>query len=365
MAREKLYKNVDQIFVVTRIMLLCLSRNLSSITGEISFSKFIILNSLFSTDTVYSTIARSITDQECALICASISSIIETAPFFPLLIRTDLEACIFHIFARIMGTPACHLTLVQSLFPILKKFCISIRSNPPLLLVKQIRSSIKICLNVLKISQRREYEEALQCEKNMLMTITLFLTTFDHVLRLYDNIVDKVVAEVVDCLNHELTSNVAAGCCRLLLAPNSAKSATDAIRYLLLPPILEIMLAEAISEPSKRSCEVLEQSLISFAATSRKPRRLASYLLLTSYLMAKARLQGPNSYADIAARLINLAAQGSEEMRAILSTLGKSEKSFLETLIVHGKAHSGAATETSFGELEPAISLKMDFGDYS
>ncbi|PHH70303.1 hypothetical protein CDD82_7218 [Ophiocordyceps australis] len=86
--------------------------------------------------------------------------------------------------------------------------------------------------------------------------------------------------------------------------------------------------------------------------------------LVVPALLAQATAHGPDSYAQISDRLLELAALDQHVFKAIVAAMADAQRTLLQDVIRLGrqatghsdKPHAGTASE------QPTITLKMDFG---
>ncbi|KAJ8608453.1 hypothetical protein MRB53_039618 [Persea americana] len=92
----------------------------------------------------------------------------ESAHVLPAVIKSDLHACILHIFASILSASVCQDAVVPEALPILRRFyhkhCAGTQHNT----TTQIRSAVARFHVILDHAQKRESEISLTCEKNCL-----------------------------------------------------------------------------------------------------------------------------------------------------------------------------------------------------
>merc|ERR1712000_201696 len=119
-------------------------------------------------------------DEATALLSLSLTALVDASSVYPSVIKTDLHACILHVFATILATPSCQATVVPQALPILKRFLTSIAgSHIPVgcETSSQLRSALMRFMAVLKKAQGREFEASVACEKNALLASTILLTS--------------------------------------------------------------------------------------------------------------------------------------------------------------------------------------------
>ena len=98
----------------------------------------------------------------------SLNALVDVAAVFPEVIRTDLHACMLHIFTTILATGACQAAVVPQILPIFRRFVQSLvednLQNP--IVEEQFRICLLRMRSTLANAQRRETDASLQCARN-------------------------------------------------------------------------------------------------------------------------------------------------------------------------------------------------------
>jgi len=187
-----LSEDIEQLFELTRIIVLVLSGLLPNLTEMKQPARHLL------------------TDEAVSLIRTSLSALVDSAEVYPSIIKTDLHACIIHIFATVLGTPSCQAVVVPQSLPILKRFIISISKSSTEKStedITQVQGCLKRFLSIYLHAQKRETEASLQCVKNTLLASTLLLTSGANYLSAGDPLVSRFLDEVVDCLSDRMVYN--------------------------------------------------------------------------------------------------------------------------------------------------------------
>ncbi|KAF1961073.1 HEAT repeat protein-like protein [Byssothecium circinans] len=340
---ENLSDDIEQLFELTRIMVLVL-------TGLVP-----------SLDDGKSGVRHELNEEAAALLTTSLSALVDAAQVFPSIIKTDLHACILHIFATILGTGACQATVVPQSLPIFKRFVTSILSQPepPPETSTQLRATLTRFLQILKQSQQRAFDAALACEKNTILATTLLLSSASSAFAANDPLVKRFVEELFDCLGNRMTSKVAAGCFRsLLLFPKKSALETN-IATLILPQILFFLTNPTDLEGLDESRSILAQTLVAFITTLATPqqRQVAAKIIVPA-LLQRVRKE-PSASAETAARLLEIAQKDQEAFRSVVAGLEAEEKGFMEGVLKSGQGQVRKVEREESGE--PSIALKMNF----
>lgn len=187
-----LSEDIEQLFELTRIIVLVLSGLLPNLTEA------------------NQPVRHHLTEEAILLIRTGLNAIVDAAEVFPVIIKTDLHACIIHIFATILATPACQEVIVPQALPIFKRFmasmCKSHGAEGREAIDMQIEGCLRRYLSIYLNAQRREAPTSLQCVKNCLLAITILFTGGSNELAASDRLVAKYLDEVIDCLTDRMVS---------------------------------------------------------------------------------------------------------------------------------------------------------------
>lgn len=188
-----LTEDIEQLFELTRIIVLVLSGLLPNLTES------------------NQPVRHHLTEEAVLLIRTALSAIVDAAEVFPAIIKTDLHACIIHIFATILGTPSCQDVIVPQSLPIFKRFIATMsgsrgstdgRSTTDM----QVEGCLRRYLSIYLHAQKREVPTSLQCVKNCLLAITILFTGGRNRLAASDRLVSRYLDEVIDCLTDRMVS---------------------------------------------------------------------------------------------------------------------------------------------------------------
>lgn len=266
------------------------------------------------------------------------------------------------MFAAILGTGSCQATVVPQSLPIFKRFVTSLTryAEPGTETSTQIRATLLSFLRTLKLSQQREMDAALACEKNTILTSTILLTSAPSAFTADDIIVKRFIEELFDCLGNRLTSKVASGCCRSLLLLPKKSPVETAIAAQILPQVLSFLANPSDVEGLEESRSALAQTLVAFISTLPTPeqRQIATRIVIPA-LLARVRKE-PKTSAETAGRLLEVAGADQAAFRSVVSGLEPEERSFLETVLKSGQGQTRRVEREDSGE--PTIALKMNFG---
>lgn len=350
---ENLSDDVEQLFELTRIIVLVLAGLMPNLTD----SKLLTRHHL--------------NDEANSLIRLSLDALVDAAEVFPSIIKTDLHACIIHIFATIFGTGACQTTIVPQALPIFKRFIQGITRNANNdAVVDQIRGCLKRFLLILSNAQKRETEASLPCAKNMLLASTILLTSSTSVLPPNDPLITTLLNEMLDCLHDLGLAKVAANCIRslLLVAP---KTPTDQATARHLLSRLLAFVTHTSSEDPENARTLIAHTLTSFVPTlSAKQIPTALTLVIPALLFRAASSEGKSVYKETAARLLELAGTDQAAFRGVVGQMSAGQRGFMEEVIREGGGGRNGDGGAGVGEGRdgeragkgPSIALKMDFG---
>jgi hypothetical protein len=345
---DRLSEDIDQLFELTRIIVLVLVGLIPNLTED------------------KSRVQHEMNDEAVALLTLSLDAVVDASAVFPSVIKTDLHACIVHIFAVIFATPSCQQVVVSQILPVFKRFLASIvpsERQPQIDTRNQLRASLARFLAILKQAQQREFEAAIQCEKNILLGSTILISSVGAVFDPEDPLLERFVEELVDCLESRLPTKTAANCARSLLLTPKRTSTDDAIAAILLPHLLSFLVnpsdIEGLDESRTIIARALTELVLSLANTPTKSS--ITMALVVPALLERAAKDGEPLYKETAARLFELATGAQEAFKAVVANLEAEKKTFLEEVLREGGMGKRGATRKEEGN-EPSIALKLDFG---
>lgn len=190
----ELSEDIEQLFELTRIIVLVLSGLLPNLT-EASQQQ----------------VRHQMTEEAVLLVRTSVNALVDAADVFPAIIKTDLHACIIHIFSTILATPSCQEIVVPQSLATLKRFITTISktkgtSDGPTPTDVQLQGCLRRFLTIYLNAQKREAATSLACVKNSLMAITILLTGGNNQLGANDPLVARFLEEVYDCLSDRMVS---------------------------------------------------------------------------------------------------------------------------------------------------------------
>jgi hypothetical protein len=180
-----LSEDIEQLFELTRIMVLVLAGLLPNLTD------------------VKQPARHQLTDEAVSLIRVSLNALVDAAEVFPSIIKTDLHACIIHIFATILSTASCQAVVVPQSLPILKRFIASV-SSPHNDGDVQLQGCLKRFLAIYLNAQKRESEASLFCVKNTLLASTVLITSGTNSISTKNPLMVRFLDETLDCLSDRM-----------------------------------------------------------------------------------------------------------------------------------------------------------------
>ncbi|EHK48895.1 uncharacterized protein TrAtP1_000550 [Trichoderma atroviride] len=345
-----LSEDIDQLFELTRIIVLVLSGILPGLSEGNAPAR------------------HQINGEAILLIRTALNAIVDAAEVFPSIIKTDLHACIIHIFATILATPECQELIVPQSLAILKRFIASMSksrrnsANGPSATDIQLQGCLRRFLSIYLNAQKRETPTSLTSVKNSLLATTILFTSGTNQLPATEPLVARYLDEVLDCLTDRMTAKIAANCIRSLLLQGAPSAADVSIARYLFPRLIAFVTDVGPEDPE------LARSLVSHTlclyVRSVKPDRVAPAMaMVIPALMARATGEGEGVYSETSTRLLELAAVNQEVFKAIVGGLSGGQRAFLEEVIRSGRPAAGAADKTLSSETsQPTIQLKMNFG---
>ncbi|KAI0097078.1 ARM repeat-containing protein [Daldinia grandis] len=342
-----LSEDIEQLFELTRIIVLVLSGLLPNLTET------------------NQPVRHHLTEEAVLLVRTGLNAMVDAAEVFPAIIKTDLHACIIHIFATILATPSCQEIIVPQALPIFKRFMATMSSSHGSAEAKsasdvQVEGCLRRYLSIYLNAQKRETPTSLQCVKNCLLAITILFTGGSNRLAANDRLVAKYLDEMVDCLTDRMTARIAANCIRsLLLQPSPSPADQSIARYLL--PRLVAFVADTEPEDPEDARKLVAQSLTQYVATLGSGHAQIAMSIVVPTLLSRAASEGTGVYHETSARLLELASADQAGFRGVVAAMNEGQKAFMEEVIRSGR-QSGGPAKSSSSQGQPTIALKMDFG---
>ncbi|KAJ5570203.1 uncharacterized protein N7459_009633 [Penicillium hispanicum] len=358
---DHLSDDIEQLFELTRSIILVLAGMLPNLRESTPLARFNVSS-----------------DDSLALIRLALRSLVDVASVFPSIIRNDLHACILHIFTTILATGICQTDVVPQALPIFRQFIHSIThsSESPEdmdVVAFQIRGCLTRFLTILTIAQRRESDSSIPCAKNTLLAIAFLLTTGGHALPPQDPVINKVLNELLDCLQDVGLATVAASCLRsIVLKPSPRYVTDDVISHYLIPRLIAFLVGcptdsgDVPSDP-ENSRIVIARTLVSCVTNGTfSPGEVPSAVsLVMSALLARAKREGPSVHRESAGHLLELAKADQVSFRTLVANMNADQKALLEEVLRSAGVGASAAKTgeavDSTPQAAPTIALRMDF----
>ncbi|KAF2156259.1 HEAT repeat protein-like protein [Myriangium duriaei CBS 260.36] len=342
---ESLSDDIDQLFELTRIIVLALAGLIPGIADS------------------NRPIRAEISDEGVVVVRLALDALVDAAEVFPSIIKSDLHACILHLFITILGTGSCQAAVVPTALPIFRRFVDSISRTASSETRNQIHNTLSRFLLILQNAQKRENEASLPCEKNTLLASTILVTTAHSTLAANDKLIPRLAIEVAEALSNPTTTKMAAGCARsLLLMVDKNNAIHGPIAAVLLPRLVAFLATPSDLEELDETASILAAALVAFATsskTSSPAARAAAYNVVIAALLA--RVQATDSAAqDIPSKLLGLAAADQGAFRAAVLRLGQEERGVMERVLREGQGRGEERVQEREAEGH-TIALRMDF----
>ncbi|KAJ2906773.1 Pof6 interactor protein 1 [Zalerion maritima] len=358
---EELSSDIEQLFELTRIIVLVLSGLLPNLSES------------------NQPVRHQMTEEGVLLVRTSLNALVDAAEVFPSVIKTDLHACIIHVLATILRTPSCQEVIVPQTLPMLKRFLISMmgsRKEGEEGMSKtdvQLQGYLRRMLSIYVQAQKREQPTDLACVKNSLLSLTILFTSGRNYFSASEPLVERYMEEVLDCLTDRMTAKIAANCIRSLLLNPHPTTADQTMHRFFLPRLVKFITDVSPSDP-EGARTLVSQSLVQFvSAVSLPERRPVAMALVFPALLKRAADEGgemeaagedaASLYKETSERFLELAALDQMAFKGIVAGLGEEQKTFFEKVLVSGRdsARDRRKSDDGGGE-QPTIALKMDFG---
>ncbi|KAI1093332.1 ARM repeat-containing protein [Rostrohypoxylon terebratum] len=342
-----LSEDIEQLFELTRITVLVLSGLLPNLTEA------------------NQPVRHLLTEEAVLLVRTGLNAIVDAAEVFPSIIKTDLHACIIHIFATILATPSCQEVIVPQALPIFKRFIASMTNSRSSAEGKsatdmQLQGCLRRYLSIYLNAQKREAPASLQCVKNCLLAITILFTGGNNRLAANDRLIAKFLDEVVDCLTDRMTAKIAANCIRSLLLQPSPTHADQSIARYLLPRLISFIVDTEPEDPEDAR-KLVSHTLTQYVATLGSGRTQIAMSIVVPAVLSRASSEGTEVYQETSTRLLELASADQAGFRGVVAAMSEGQRAFMEEVIRSGRRTSGPAKGFS-NTGQPSIALKMDFG---
>lgn len=315
-----------------------------------------------------------ITEESASLIVLALNALVDAAEVFPAIIKSDLHACILHIFATILSTGICQEGLVPQALPVFRRFVTGLVRNPQQETTAQLRSALARFMVVLKHAQKRESEASLPCEKNTLLASTILLTSSAKILLPSDPLIARFVDELAECLTNRSTTKVSAGLSRsLLLLPinasgnESGATVESEIAAHLFPKLIDFVANPSDIEGTEETRSMVAQTLVAFAVALPLEKRALALRVVVPSLLKRAATEGKSTWGDTSVCLMELAGKAQEGFKTSLSQMSAEQKAFVEDVIRQGGVAARVAGDRTNGkgaegqDRQPTIALKMNF----
>ncbi|KAK5941864.1 hypothetical protein PMZ80_005815 [Knufia obscura] len=358
---DKLSEDVDQLFELTRIVILVLAGLVPTLEDPPSQP------------------ARQLSEENINLVQMSFQALVDVADVFPSIIRADLYACIMHCYCTMLATGVCQHEVIPRAMPIFRIFLQQMvksgtSTSESATNSRLVLGALSRMLSTLTIAQRRENDFSIICAKNTLLSLTIVLTTASPAIPPTDKLITKIISEVLDTLQDVGLAKISAGCVRSLL--NSSKTPCDqAIARMLWPHILQYVMDADAEDPEIVKTSLMHSLVASVSNLPNATARSAAMSLLVPCLLTRATHPVPNgSKEDLSknssARLLELAGVDGAAFRSAIGQLESEQRTHLETLLrsaglgrkqsAHRRTDTGV-TLSDDEESKPAIALRMDF----
>ncbi|KAI1856989.1 uncharacterized protein JN550_013520 [Neoarthrinium moseri] len=343
-----LSEDIEQLFELTRIIVLVLSGLLPNLTEA------------------NQPVRHQLTEEAVLLIRTALSALVDAAEVFPAIIKTDLHACIIHIFATIIATPSCQQIIVPQALPMLKRFITSMSNAQPTADGKapstvQLQGCLRRFLSIYLHGQKRESPTSLPCVKNCLLATTILFTGGHNRLAVNDPLVTRFLDEVIDCLTDRMTAKIAANCVRSLLLQPAPTLADQSIARYLLPRLIAFVTNTDPEDP-ENARKLVAHTLTQYIAAVGSDHAQIVMAVVAPALLSRASSEGADVYRETSTRLLEMASADQNAFRGIVAAMSEGQKAFMEEVIRSGRATGDADKGAVSTSGQPTIALKMDFG---
>jgi len=347
-ASDHLSDDVEQLFELTRIIILVLASLLPNLTELSPASR------------------PQLQDESVSLVRNALEALVDASTIFPSIIKTDLHASILHIFATILGTGVCQALVVPQALPTMRRFLQSIvPDSPSSAITAQLIACLQRFLAILSNAQKREAEASIPCAKNTLLALTILLTTASQALPPNEPLLTQVLEAILDCLQDLGLAKVGANCLRSLLLVNP-KNATDETTARCIFPRLILFVTDPSQPDPENIRSIVAHTLTSFTTTLAPDfsRTAAAMSVVIPMLLTRAAAEGEALFVETATRLLELASAEQNAFRGVVANMDAEQRGFMERVIRDGSkaGRRDALRDEREDKEEPSIALKLNFG---
>ena len=346
-SQDTLGEDIEQLFELARIIFLVLAGVLPNISGHAGSDR------------------NALSGEAIALVVFSLDALVDASAVFPSVIRSDLHACILHIFTTILGTAACQTTVVPGILPTFKRFVQSVANDSAedSASPHQLRRCLYRFRTILANAQRRESDASLLCARNTLIFSVVLLSEGSCAFEPNEEILEQLLDDLLDCVEDVGLGRVAANCLHsiLQLESNDCPTTTSLAEY-LLPLLIHFLVDESRQDPEGARSIIL-QALIARVNNAQDVAAPAALSLVLPLILHQSTLREDEELSELSRQLLSLASHNPLAFRAVVAKMGQEQKSRMEHII---KAGGGVGRDDSARELanreEPSIALKLNFG---
>ena len=348
---DKLSDDIEQLFELTRLMILILARLLTTL------------------DDPPRPVTRPFTDDSTSLIVLTLEALVDVAKIFPSVIRGDLHACVLHTFCTILATGLCQAAVVPQILPIFKRFLLSISSLRRIDsgTSRLVRGTLARFLQILTQAQKRENEYAVLCAKNTLLATTILLTTASAAIPPNDEALSRTLKEIMDSLHDLGLAKIAANCIRSLLLTTPKTTTDEVIATMIIPSLLRFVVDDIADEDDPENVlGLIVHALTSSVATfPLQTSKAAAVSMLIPALLTRAQAAEDDNalQRETASRMLELAGYDAQAFRGVVLALDAESRAYLQDMLRagRGQVNGGQALEDGGEDSKPAIELRMDF----
>ena len=346
---EKLSDDIEQLFELTRIMVLVLTGLIPTLEDPPGQA------------------IRKLSPESVSLVQLSFQALVDVAEVFPSIIRADLHACIFHCYCTILATGICQEEIMPSLLPGFRSF-LQIVTKPGEKASSLVRGCLSQILVTLSIAQRRDNDFSLTAAKNCLLSATIILTTAGSTIAGNDTLINKAVEEMLDCLQDVGLAKTAVNCTRTLLLSTSKTDCDEAAGRILWPRLIRFICDQDSEDPENVRGTIVHALVASVSTLPAQRRQAALCILIVVLLQRAAEIPEGEKEAgvrrEVASRLLELAAADPTGFRETVALLDDARRGELQALL---RMTGLGRKQSDYGETDatetkaPAIELRFDF----
>ncbi|ODQ67020.1 hypothetical protein NADFUDRAFT_49472 [Nadsonia fulvescens var. elongata DSM 6958] len=327
MSETQLSESVDQLFELTRVIILTLSRHLP-----------------FLADSDHP-ISANISKPQYVQLCRSILSyLVQIISKFPIMIRVDLSSCVLHIFERIFENPVCQDAICQvSLAPfkkLLEDLVVFAKSNNEY--ADSIRSEIRLIIS--RIVSFMQASKAAATKKNCILAAIVVVSSCAPALDPSADFVPILCDVLVSGLANIELLPISSQCIKTLIGLSQNFNIGKAFIKRLIPLLAKSISDKAGAKNMPEATKAILEILVGFTLSLSGETQIVSGLSITLPVLIWFASDDKSIFPQIprqkytSQKLLQLASFDSSAFKTVVQTnLSASQKAILQDALKAGR----------------------------